>query len=375
MEILKRLINKTTLKGKYFVTSEENGHNRKSNDLKSSPIEQSKLFSVDDFREFLNTFPEKDGIICFSDERLFQHDEGDYDAQYNSSTPSNDLGVGVLKLLRFSDCQFGKPAIEIGCGTGIVSKGLLSRKRFDLVIVSDPSPKFVNISRRKLVDIPDLDQRARFAIFLAEDLEKLPLSSLSAIVMRSVLHHILDIDKFLKDAAQALTSGGCLVVEEPCLEGYVLMGAIAQFIPVVMSNLNQDLSEEQVQQVQLFVDTMKFYADRTVDKSTCEDKHIFRVDELMAKATENNMSLSFYPNVSLASFKPIKSKDDLLELKNLPFSFSKFFISYVKYCMQFEQGLVDKITNHLMPYLSTLDEIAAKGSSPYTTGVFVFKKL
>lgn len=339
-----------------------------STEVKKSTTRQNQ------FREFITSFPEKDGMVYLSDERFFQHNEDDYDTQYDNSKQSDDLGIGVIKLLRASGCTFGKPAIEVGCGTGIVSRGLLSRKRFKLVVVSDPSPKFVSISKRKLSDLPDLDHRACFAIFRAEDLNKVPSESLSAIVMRSVLHHILDIEKFLTDAVNSLTSGGCLVVEEPCMEGYVMMGAIAQFIPVVMKSLSQDLDEEQSRQVQLFVDTMKFYSDQTLDKSTCEDKHVFRVDELMKQAETLGMTLSFYPNLSFASFKSVKTAEELDALRKTPSSFSQFFISYVKYCMQFSNELVDKLQAHFVPYLSMLDELSAKGNSPYTTGVFVFKK-
>ncbi len=358
-----------------FSSSIDSKNGTKHTSSNGSIVSGKETVNIGKFREFLKTFPSKDGMIYLSDERFFQHNEEDYDTQYDNSAQSDDLGVGVIKLLRASGCSFGKPAIEIGCGTGIVSRGLLSRKRFKLVVVSDPSPKFVAISKRKLADLPELDSRAFFAIFLAEDLSKLPPKSLSSIIMRSVLHHILDVDTFLADAARSLTPGGCLVVEEPCMEGYVMMGAIAQFIPVVMTNLGQELTEEQHRQVQLFVDTMKFYANRSVDKSKCEDKHIFRVDELMKQAQKVGMVLSFYPNLSFNSFQSVKTADDLEELKRVPFSFSNFFISYVKYCMQFDQALVDKIQHHFTPYLSMLDDLSKQGSSTYATGVFVFKKI
>ena len=55
-----------------------------------------------------------------------------------------------------------------------------------------------------------------YALLMAEDVDRLPAESLSLIVMRSTLHHVLDVDRFIRHAARALRTGGVLSFEEPC---------------------------------------------------------------------------------------------------------------------------------------------------------------
>jgi SAM-dependent methyltransferase len=325
--------------------------------------------------EWLKSFPEKDRMIYISDERFFQHEEEKYDDQYPVNPASLDLGKGVLNLLSDKNCDFQGAAIEIGCGTGVVSRGLLTEPHFQLTIISDPSPKFVNITKAKLKDIPNLDSKARFAILRAEDLGKLPPNTFSAIILRSVLHHVIDVEKFLSDASLVLAEGGILIFEEPCTEGFILMGSLAQFIPVVIEKAGESLTESQRKQINLFVDAMKFYANRTIDKSSCEDKHLFRVDELMKTLERVGLTLDFYPNLVFSHFRSMEflSSANVAAMKN-SFSFSNFFYNYLKYCMQFNEEILALISEHFIQYCTFLDEISSTGNAPYSNGVFVCQK-
>lgn len=324
---------------------------------------------------FWNTLPSKDGTIYISDERFFQHEEEAYDDQYSNDPATTSVGVGVINLLNAFNCNFDGAAIEIGCGTGIVSRGMLTADhQFRSIIISDPSPKFVNITRRKLQDIQELDQKAKFAILLAEDVSKLPPDGVAAIVMRSVLHHVVDVKTFLLDASAALEPGGILVVEEPCAEGFILMATFAQFIPKILEKEGYNLNSHQHEQIENFIHTMRFYTNRVVDKSNSEDKHVFRVDELMKDAEQADLKTDFYPNFTFSDFASNKAKAFIRKTKQKPFSFSVFFYNYLKYCMQFDAELLEMISNHFLDYCSLIDKISAKGNAPHSVGVFLFKK-
>lgn len=338
----------------------------------SLPIQELTL------QQWLAQLPCHDSILSISEARSFQHDEDQYDEQYRVDPSSDIIGRGIIQLLKHIGVDLGGAALEVGCGTGVVSRGLVTEERFNLTILTDPSPQFVKITKRKVDDLAD--NNVKFAVLLAEDLDKLPKNAFSAIILRSVLHHVLDVNKFIEDASNSLNEGGVLVFEEPCVEGYVLMGAIAQFIPIVIEKIGKHLTESQTQQVQGFVNTMKFYADRVIDKSQAEDKHLFRVDELIKTGERYGLSTTFYPNLSFDYFTQEKSVNYLLAKEHaevrspVPFSFSHFFFSYLKYCMQFDEALIELLTEHFKPYCSYIDQIARKGNAPYLTGVFVCQK-
>lgn len=187
------------------------------------------------------------------------------------------------------------------------------------------------------------------------------------IALRSVLHHILDVNAFIREAARVLRRGGALVFEEPCSEGYILMGAMAQFIPSILKE-EREVTEQHLQQIQLFVDTMYFYARRDLDKSVAEDKHLFRVDELMTIGAQSGLAVRFYPNRTFESF--ISNPPG----QNAPTSFYDFFYAYVKHCMGFDPELVTLIEKHFAQYCTFLDQLSSTSNGPYMHGTFVCRK-
>jgi len=130
---------------------------------------------------------------------------------------------------------------------------------------------------------------------------------------------VLDVDAFIASAARALKPGGVLTFEEPCLEGYVLMGAMAQFLPAVAKGAGTPLTEAQLGHVDLFVRSMAFYARRDLDKSKAEDKHLFRVDELMRSGATCGVEFDFKSNRTYESFLGEPGAD--------PVFFERFFRS------------------------------------------------
>jgi hypothetical protein len=53
-----------------------------------------------------------------------------------------------------------------------------------------------------------------------------------------------------------------MLFEEPCYEGYVLMGAMTQFMPDILKGHGVTLTDKQFADIQIFADAMKFYARR-----------------------------------------------------------------------------------------------------------------
>lgn len=317
---------------------------------------------------FLKSFPKTEDVSYLSEPRNFAHDESDYDNQYKNDPANLSVGRGLISLLRQRQADFRGPALEIGCGTGLLSLGIVDSKAYPVTILSDPSPAFIQITRKKVRAASLESPAVRYAILRAEEIDRLPADTFSLIVLRSTLHHVSDVDKFIRDAGRALRRGGVFACEEPCMEGYVLMGALAQFFPAVMAGLGRPLTAEQTAKVQFFVDTMRFYARRDVDKSTAEDKHLFRVDELMRTGATAGLSVEFCSNLTFGHF------DSPPDAMPAPHNFQDFFFDYLKYCMSFDDELVGLFREHFAPYCQYVKDISANGNGPHLYGVFVCKK-
>jgi hypothetical protein len=153
------------------------------------------------------------------------------------------------------------------------------------------------------------------------------------------------------------------------MEGYVLMGALAQFLPALCAAAQQPLTDEQQKQLDMFLHTMQFYARRDMDKSKAEDKHLFRVDELMVSAREAGLVLQFKPNQTYYHFGEPPQR------RSGPDGFKKFFREYLRYCMSFDDSLMELFEAQLLPYCEWLEGLCESGSPPYLHGVFLAQRI
>ena len=315
---------------------------------------------------WLIRFPHDDGVVQISQPRRFAHDESTWDEQ---APPNYHAGRGLVRLIELEGGGLSGPALEIGCGTGAMTVGLCESGQYPLNLITDPSPVFVRMTRNALVRAGLNLERTQFGVLMAEDINLLPPETFSLVAMRYTLHHITDVAAFLQAVARLLKNGGIFACEEPCWEGYVLMGAMAQFLPAVARADGVRLTEEQTNKLTLFTDTMRFYARRDVDKSQGEDKHLFRVDEMMHLGRQCGMEVTFVSNCSYEKFSGVTS----WPLSN-GHNFTKFFQDYLKYHMAFDEALVRLFDRYLAPYCKYIEELSAKDNGPYMAGVFCCRK-
>jgi ubiquinone/menaquinone biosynthesis C-methylase UbiE len=319
--------------------------------------------------QWLNGRPEKNGIVLLSEPRHFGHDEMSYDAQYRIDPADAQAGRGLLSVLRAKGADFSLPALEIGCGTGKLSLGLVMEKAYPFLLLTDLSLGFLNILRDKLWQTGPNHSPVYLAVLQAEEMNRLPQKAFSLIALRSTLHHVLDVPRFIRDASNLLISGGFLAFEEPCMEGFVLMGAMAQFLPFVLEKSCVSLDEGHKAKLMDFVETMKYYARRDLDKKDAEDKHLFRADEIMTICRSEGFLAECFPNMTFDRYGEFGEFSDNL------FSFHDFFRDYLKYCMGFDDPFVDIFENHFKPYNQFIEDISAKNNSPYCYSVFLCRKL
>ena len=319
----------------------------------------------------LEQFPISDGAYWISEPRAFQHPEDGYDEQYgfgeaqvSALRHEGTTLAGFLEEYGLRDCA---PALEIGCGTGRLSIPLALSGRITELLLTDPSPAFCSITARKLSCLSPAPAGVSLAILSGDGLDRLPPQSFSLVIMRSVLHHITDIPAFFQAVARILIPGGLMICEEPCHDGYLLMGAMTQMIPDLLKGRGITLSAGQADTIRLFVDSMKFYARRDIDKSLAEDKHLFRPDELMSLSNVHGMELHFFPN---RTFDNIGTRATPLPANY----FESFYFSYLKYCMSWDEDLLSIFSEHVRPYFEYFSCLAGNNALPYLYGTFLCRK-
>lgn len=309
------------------------------------------------YKSFLATISRDDNnYLNISSHRKYQHDEQEYDKQYKISPHDYLAGKGLFNLAKSIDLDVNNPILELGCGTGRLSVGLL--KAFDpaKLLITDASSIFLDIARTKFtengLDLPNL------GILRFEDIGILPDDTFSLIVIRSALHHIDKYDEFLLAASQKLARGGAIVFQEPLYEGLFTLGLIAKCLQ--RSTNDKDVLND----LQLLSDTMRFYCRTDVDKSAAEDKYAFRLSDILIAANRAELSIHFFPNHSFEDFADTPAQ----------FDYSVFAENYLKYCMGFCERTVSHFKNSAGDILEYIAQISGTNRAPESSGVFVLRR-
>lgn len=322
------------------------------------------------FEQWLESQPHSPrGYPQVSPVRSYAHIEEGYDQQYNRSPDSLLSGEGFINLVRHLALP-SEVLVEIGCGTGNLTLGYCAGEHYRVCLATDPSEAFLKITGDKLTRLRadgTIKSTAALAVLGGEDIGLLPEASASAIVLRSTLHHVLDLDVFFANCARVLAHGGALIFEEPCREVFVLMGFA---IDVFVKSGNPQLKKhpKAAAEFQHFLDTVKFYVRNDVDKTDAEDKHLFTTEQLLVLCNTAGLVLHAWPNQAFESF-------------NLPqpwnratYTFESFFEMYVKYCMSFSNQAMDLFTQHVAPLARYVDETLGAGQRPMMSAVFACVK-
>jgi hypothetical protein len=89
----------------------------------------------------------------------------------------------------------------------------------------------------------------------------------------------------------------------------------------------------------------------------------------MASARAAGLTLEFKPNMTFDHFAPKPKKRPPAD------RFRDFFRGYLKFCMSFDDPLIELFDAHVAPYCDWLDSLCDAGSPPYLHGVFVARRV
>ena len=100
-----------------------------------------------------------------------------------------------------------RPTIEVGCGRGVISRRIARHAKETQVIGFDPSSNYIHLARDQSRDLKNIE----FQVF---DGDRIPLNDEGAesIIMHTVLSHVIDPSKLIREAYRVLRNGGKLVI-------------------------------------------------------------------------------------------------------------------------------------------------------------------
>jgi glycosyltransferase involved in cell wall biosynthesis len=117
----------------------------------------------------------------------------------------------------------GRRVLEVGSGTGVMTRYLSSRER---VVATDLDPQYVDLLRRQYADNPNVEVRPLDLAKLAEN--GLASHHFDTVVCSNVLEHVADDGAALRAMRELLVPGGRVVLIIPALPA--IYGAIDEAI-------------------------------------------------------------------------------------------------------------------------------------------------
>jgi len=111
------------------------------------------------------------------------------------------------RALMTAKVEHGKLAVDIGCGTGFITEGLIGKGL--KVIAVDGSKTMLEEMKKKFINIKDIEYRAGSA-------EKLPVLNDSAdyVFLNMFLHHVELPNAAIKEMARILKTKGKLIITD-----------------------------------------------------------------------------------------------------------------------------------------------------------------
>jgi ubiquinone/menaquinone biosynthesis C-methylase UbiE len=113
--------------------------------------------------------------------------------------------------LKLIDLPHAAAVLDLGCGTGVVTRAIAARDRFAGTVTGiDQSPEFIAAAERLAADA-GVGDRVEFVVGDAHELD-LPAASFDAAVAHTLISHVRDPLAVLAEAARVIRPGGVVAV-------------------------------------------------------------------------------------------------------------------------------------------------------------------
>lgn len=295
--------------------------------------------------------------------------ESDENNFVDSDYENQDAGRGLVALLKERGCDFSGPALELGCGEGALTLGLVAVDAYPAVLVTDPSEKFLRLARRKLTHHQLADTgKVFFAKLDGDQIGSLPEKTFSMIIFRASSRDTNNFGDLVAEAARVLRPGGVLVSEESLAEGFFVMGLLTQFIPVIISQSGKSISSSDAERLKSFGETMKFYLRDDLPQSSLQMRHLPKVEEMVRFGNRCGLFTEFFSNLTLSHFVTERS----LVLANV--CYYNLLRKHLRDLVGTSEELIESLDQSFAPYARFIEDATQGGGGPPVNGVFLWRK-
>lgn len=328
-----------------------------------------KTNNLSHFLQWLNEFPWRGWYFEISCTHDLLRIESGGESYFDSDDENQEAGRGLVALLKERGCDFTGPALEIGCGPGVLTLGLVAADAYPTVLVTDPSLKFLSLAHRKLTYHRLADTgKVFFAKMESDQLRSFPENIFSMIILRAVPQSMHNFGDFIAEAARTLKPGGVLVCEESCAEGFFVLGLLTQFIPVVMSHAGQSVSPTDAERLKGFGEAMKLYLRGDLHPPELQQKHLSKVDEMVMLGNRCGLFTEFFGNLTFSQFFRERAR------VVADVGYYDFLKNYLRDFVGVSEELIRSLDQSFAPYARLVEEAAQGGGGPPVHGVFLWRK-
>lgn len=310
-------------------------------------------------RDPLARFPLRDGVREISPPQSFEGGEEAYDDTAGGGNKADLMasGQGAWRLAEHYARRPLQHWLEIGAGGGACTLGLVAAAPARTKIITDTSPAFLGMIRRKLAALGVSDEGCVYATLAGEHLDRLAPKSVDAIFVASAVHHVGDWRGFLAAAAGVLAPGGVLVIQEPFREGFLLMNMALEI--ALSAGWAGELSDDDVARMKRCRDGTYFLSDTSIEK-VGEDKHTFLIDEIAAAADAAGFARhAFHRNAHFENF----GHQEELRL-NTPCTFAGYLLAFLGIHHGVSEAGLGVLRRRLEPVLAPLERLFLQGDGP-----------
>ena len=317
----------------------------------------------------LSSYPLDGDIRLISPPQQFEGGEEAYDEHIGGAHNADLLrpGLGAWMLASRHAKRPITNLLEIGAGGGTCTLGLIASAAGIPALITDTSPQFLRIVRRKLAAAGVDAGSVSYATLAGEDLAALPSESYDAIIIASALHHVWDWRASLREAARLLRPGGVMVVQEPCREGNLMMGMA---LDIVLSPLWPEaarLDPQDADRILRCRDSIYYLSKSSIFKQG-EDKHSFLPNELAEGADDAGFVRSvFYSNLHFQDVPGAATPT-----RRGACSLIAYLDSFLEHHHRLSPDGMIKLRTHLFPVFAGLDAVFTGGDGAALLGCMVF---
>ena len=180
--------------------------------------------------------------------------------------------------------------LEIGCGSGNITLGLVESGTFQHVIASDISLEFLRLARSRF---PEGQEDISF---YQADANVLPFApkSFEVIIGNSVLHHFIDYQTTISSCFEMLGESGIAIFGEPIFDGVAhsayLAGLMAELMQREPADGDRKSDLDALNNIANVINTKLELAKNRERLAKIEDKWMFRIDDMRKLAEEIGFS-------------------------------------------------------------------------------------